>query len=102
LTAFFHPTFPAHPSSLRRTSCIQPETLTKHAIPITLNSSLYSNSTLNGECTSTPDYEFYNNSYLDDKMSNPISRVWTAFNPPKVAKRDDAIKIGILGAASIG
>ncbi|KAG9606023.1 NAD(P)-binding protein, partial [Aureobasidium melanogenum] len=34
-------------------------------------------------------------------MAAMIGRVWSAFNPPLVTKRDDALKFGILGAANI-
>ncbi|KAF2742621.1 putative oxidoreductase [Sporormia fimetaria CBS 119925] len=34
-------------------------------------------------------------------MSNPITRLWTAFNPPHVEKRKDVIRFGVLGAAGI-
>ncbi|RYO74939.1 hypothetical protein DL764_010621 [Monosporascus ibericus] len=35
-------------------------------------------------------------------MAGMISRLWQVFNPPKVEKRGDALKFGILGAASVG
>ncbi|KAI4762087.1 hypothetical protein E4T52_05737 [Aureobasidium sp. EXF-3400] len=35
------------------------------------------------------------------KMAALISRVWSAFSPPQVAKKEGALKFGVLGAASI-
>jgi hypothetical protein len=35
------------------------------------------------------------------KMAAMVMRVFTAFGPPKVEKKNDAIRIGILGAAQI-
>ncbi|KAI5200223.1 hypothetical protein AUEXF2481DRAFT_166114 [Aureobasidium subglaciale EXF-2481] len=34
-------------------------------------------------------------------MAALINRVWTAFSPPQVTKQKDALKFGVLGAASI-
>lgn len=34
-------------------------------------------------------------------MASTIIRIYTAFSPPVVEKRSDAIRIGILGAAKI-
>ncbi|KAL1302062.1 hypothetical protein AAFC00_002504 [Neodothiora populina] len=34
-------------------------------------------------------------------MTTLINRIWTAFSPPQPAKKDDALKFGVLGAATI-
>jgi hypothetical protein len=36
-----------------------------------------------------------------NKMAAMVMRVFTAFGPPKVEKKNDAIRFGILGAAQI-
>ncbi len=38
--------------------------------------------------------------YIDDTAAF-VFRIWSAFNPPTLAKCGDAIKFGILGAANI-
>jgi hypothetical protein len=34
-------------------------------------------------------------------MAALLSRVWSAFSPPQVPKKEGALKFGVLGAASI-
>ena len=36
-----------------------------------------------------------------NKMMSMVNRIFMAFGPPKVEKKSDAIKFGILGAAKI-